>query len=134
MASISDYKTEDDFRGVYYEELNKAFAYLQVEIIISKTSQDDKDNDTSKPPGPTHAGNVSVENCPLHSWLAKGGLGYTPRVDGTYSMYAPDCSDCDYGLSEKKEMSKRFHLEKEITDKFKSEWIKIFGRLPLGVE
>jgi hypothetical protein len=132
MSSISDYTNEDDFRGAYYDELTKVFAKLQVEIILSKPTQND--NDLSKPPGPTHSGNISVENCPLHNWLAKGGLGYSPRVDGTYSMYAPKCSDCDYGVSEKKEMLTKVNLEKETTDKFKSDWIKIFGRLPVGVE
>jgi hypothetical protein len=132
MASISDYTNEDDFLGAYYDELTKVFAKLQVDIILSKPIQ--IDNDISKPLGPRHSGNVSIENCPLHCWLAKGGLGYSPRVDGTYSMYAPECSACDYGLSEKKEKEMKVSFEKETIDKFKSEWIKIFGRLPLGVE
>ena len=39
-------------------------------------------------------------NCPLHRGRLTGGLYYAPNTMGNYSMYAPACNGCSFGLEE----------------------------------
>ncbi len=130
MSSATDYVNEDDFIGEYYECLTKVLATVQVTFIQNELAQD---VDLSKPPQPVYPDNESVSNCPLHVWLAKGGIGYTPRVDGSYSMYAPECNGCTHGIHEKKKLEIKSENEKEAVKKFNDSWIEKYGRLPKGV-
>ena len=39
-------------------------------------------------------------NCPLHRGRLTGGLYYSPNTMGNYSMYAPSCNGCNFGIEE----------------------------------
>ncbi len=40
----------------------------------------------------------TVESCPLHGPLLKGGLSHTSNSNGNYSIYAPSCNGCEWKL------------------------------------
>ena len=128
---MEEITTEEDFFGTYYEGLTKILAEVQMKIDHNEQVQN---IDLSRPPQPLYKDNTSVEKCPLHNWLVKGGIGYSPRIDGTYSMYAPECSGCEHGIKETKKINDKSEAEMKAIESYKTDWIKKYGRLPKGVE
>lgn len=49
-------------------------------------------------------------NCKLHAARLTGGLYYTPRHDGQYSMYAPPCTGCTIGVTEQAQFFRRNNM------------------------